>query len=98
MERINKKKYVPIILESKDLSKINYDIDNENKIFLKDTEIGKIVSLAYDEIVSKYFGIAIIKLIHLYNFEQNLHLECHHEGSRIKIKFPQYLLPLPKKS
>ena len=93
-----KKKYVPIILESKDLSKINYDIDNENKIFLKDIEIGKIISLAYDKIVNKYFGIAIIKLIDLYNFEQNLHLECHHEGSRIKIKFPQYLLPLPKKS
>ena len=93
-----KKKYVPIILESKDLSKINYDIDNENKIFLKDTEIGKIISLAYDKIVNKYFGIAIIKLIHLYNFEQNLNLECHHEESRIKIKFPRYLLPLPKKS
>jgi tRNA-modifying protein YgfZ len=93
-----KKKYVPIILESKDLSKISFNIDNKNKIFLKDIEIGKIISLAYDKIVNKYFGIAIIKLIHLYNFEQNLHLECHHEESKIKIKFPQYLLPLPKKS
>ena len=93
-----KKKYVPIIMENKDLSITNYNIDNENKIFLKDIEIGKIMSLAYDKIINKYFGIAIIKLVHLYNFEENSDLECYHEESKIKIKFPQYLLPLPKKS
>ena len=56
------------------------------------------MSLAYDKITNKYFGIAIIKLVHLYNFEENSDLECYHEESKIKIKFPQYLLPLPKKS
>jgi len=93
-----KKKYVPIIMENKDLSITNYNIDNENKIFLKDIEIGKIMSLAYDKIINKYFGIAIIKLVHLYNFEENSDLECYHGESKIEIKFPQYLLPLPKKS
>jgi len=92
-----KKKYVPIIMENKDLSITNYNIDNENKIFLKDIEIGKIISLAYDKIINKYFGIAIIKLVHLYNFEENSDLECYHGESKIEIKFPQYLLPLPKK-
>ena len=93
-----KKKYVPIIIENEDLSITHYNIDNENKIFLKDIEIGKIMSLAYDKIVNKYFGIAIIKLVHLYNFEENSDLECYHQESKIKIRFPQYLLPLPKKS
>ena len=93
-----KKKYVPIIMENKDLSITNYNIDNENKIFLKDIEIGKIISLAYDKIINKYFGIAIIKLVHLYNFEENSDLECYHGESKVEIKFPQYLLPLPKKS
>lgn len=85
-------------MENKDLSITNYNIDNENKIFLKDIEIGKIMSLAYDKIINKYFGIAIIKLVHLYNFEKNSDLECYHAESKIKIKFPKYLLPLPKKS
>ena len=67
-------------------------------VFLKDIEIGKIMSLAYDKTINKYFGIAIIKLVHLYNFEENSDLECYHEESKIKIRFPQYLLPLPKKS
>ena len=31
-------------------------------------------------------------------FEENSNLECYHEESKIKIKFPQYLLPLPKKT
>jgi hypothetical protein len=56
-------------MENKDLSITNHNIDSENKIFLKDIEIGKIMSLAYDKIINKYFGIAIIKLVHLYNFE-----------------------------
>ena len=93
-----KKKYVPIIIENEDLSITHYNIDNENKIFLKYIEICKSMSLAYDKIVNKYFGIAIIKLVHLYNFEENSDLECYHEVSKIKIRFPQYLLPLPKKS
>ena len=64
---------------------------------LNNMEIGQIISLTYDETSNKCFGIAIIKLNYLYKFEENTSLECDFEESKINIKFPQYLLPLPRK-
>ena len=93
-----KKKYVPIILKNKDLSTIILKEHGKNGIYLNDIEIGQIVSLSCNQIDNQYFGIAIIKLIHLYKFEENTSLECEFEESKINIKFPKYLLPLPRKS
>ena len=45
-----------------------------------------------------WYGMAIIKLTDLYKFEENNDLECKLQNLKLKIKFPQYMLPLPKKS
>ena len=42
-------------------------------------------------------GIAKIKLSQLYLFEENDKLECDFCSSKIKIHFPIYMLPLPRK-
>ena len=95
---IVKKKYVPIIIKNRDVSKIKLKENDKNEVYLNDINIGQIISLTYDKINNKCFGIAIIKLIYLYQFEEDTSLECDFEESKINIKFPQYLLPLPRKS
>ncbi|MDC0456436.1 hypothetical protein OAM56_00805 [Alphaproteobacteria bacterium] len=92
-----KKKYVPIILKNKDISTIRLKEHGKNGIYLNNAEIGQVISIIYDQIDNKCHGIAIIKLNYLYNFEENASLECDFEESKINIKFPQYLLPLPRK-
>ncbi|MDC0093711.1 hypothetical protein OAI86_05250 [Alphaproteobacteria bacterium] len=92
-----KKKYVPIIIKNRDVSKIRLKEYGKNGVYLNNMEIGQIISLTYDETSNKCFGIAIIKLNYLYKFEENTSLECDFEESKINIKFPQYLLPLPRK-
>tara|TARA_B100000767_G_scaffold245019_1_gene243653 strand:+ start:193 stop:1122 length:930 start_codon:yes stop_codon:yes gene_type:complete len=93
-----KKKYVPIIVKNKNLSTIRLKEHGKNGIYLSNVEIGQIISLKYNQIDNQCFGIAIIKLIHLYKFEENTSLECDFEESKINIRFPKYLLPLPRKS
>lgn len=93
-----KKKYVPITITNKDLTTIKLNQYGKNEIYFKNVEIGQIISLTYNKLEKKYFGIAIIKLTHLYDFERNTSLKCNFEDSTIEIKFPQYLLPLPRKS
>ena len=44
-----------------------------------------------------WYGIAKIKLSQLYLFEENNKLECDFFGSKMKINFPKYMLPLPRK-
>ena len=94
---IVKKKYIPIILKNKDLSTIRLKEHGKNSIYLNNAEIGQIISITYDQINNKCYGIAIIKLNYLYNFEENASLECDFEESKINIKFPKYFLPLPRK-
>jgi folate-binding protein YgfZ len=93
-----KKKYIPIILKNKDLSTIRLKEHGKNGIYLNNDEIGQIISITYDQINNRCNGIAIIKLIYLYKFEEDTSLECDFEESKVNIKFPKYLLPLPRKS
>ena len=93
-----KKKYVPIILNHKNLPTIILKEYGKNGIYLNDREIGQIIKLTHNQIENKCFGIAIIKLVYLYDFEKNKSLECDFEEFKVNIKLPQYLLPLPRKS
>ncbi len=92
-----KKKYVPITLTNKNLSGTKIEQYNKKKIYLKDVEIGQIISLTYDKINNSWHGIGNIKLISLYQFEENSSLECAVQETMVKINFPRYMLPLPRK-
>ena len=85
-------------MKSKGLSKIRLNEYGKNKIYLNDFEIGQIISIIYNKTDNNYLGIAIMKLVNLYDFEENTSLECSFDNSKINIKFPQYMLPLPRKS
>ncbi len=92
-----KRKYVPIYFKNKDFNYIEIDENINKKIFLKGIEIGEIIALSYNQKNDTWYGIAKIKLSQLYLFEQNNELEGDFLGSKIKISFPEYMLPLPKK-
>ena len=92
-----KRKYVPIYFKNKDFNYIEIDENINKKIFLKGVEIGEIIALSYNQKNDTWYGIAKIKLSQLYLFEQNNELEGDFLGSKIKISFPEYMLPLPKK-
>ena len=70
---------------------------NKKEIYLNDINIGSLISMAYNNYEDLWYGIAIIKLKDLYKFEENDDLECKMQNLKIKIQFPQYMLPLPKK-
>ena len=91
-----KRKYVPIHFNNKNSSSIELNKTN-NKIFLKNQEIGEIVTLLLNENDNICYGIAKIKLSQLYLFEENNELMCDFSCSKIKINFPKYMLPLPRK-
>ena len=91
-----KKKYVSIHFKNKNSSFPNLD-EIDNKIFLKTEDIGETIALSLDKEESIWYGIAKIKLSQLYLFEENNKLECDFFGSKIKINFPKYMLPLPRK-
>ena len=91
-----KRKYVPVHFKNKNFSFSNLD-KVDNKIFLKTHEIGEVIALLLDEENDKWYGIAKIKLTQLYLFEENNKLECDFFGSKMKINFPNYMLPLPRK-
>ena len=92
-----KRKYVPVTYKSKKLSYLKLIELNEKKIFLNSKEIGEIVSLLYNKDDDLWYGIAKITLSHLYSFEEDNALEGVFLNEQIKINFPKYMLPLPKK-
>ena len=92
-----KRKYVPVTFKSKKLSYLKLIELNEKKIFLNSKEIGEIVSLLYNKDDDLWYGIAKITLSHLYSFEEDNTLEGDFLNEQIKINFPKYMLPLPKK-
>ena len=92
-----KRKYVPVTFKSKKLSYLKLIELNEKKIFLNSKEIGEIVSLLYNKDDDLWYGIAKITLSHLYSFEEDNALEGEFLNEQIKINFPKYMLPLPKK-
>ena len=91
-----KRKYVPIHFKNKNFSFSNLD-KIDNKIFLKTQNIGEVIALSLNKEDDIWYGIAKIKLSQLYLFEENNKLECDFCGSKIKINFPKYMLPLPRK-
>ena len=91
-----KRKYVPINFKNKNFSFSNLE-EIDKKIFLKGQEIGEVIALSLNELNDIWYGIAKIKLSHLYIFEENPKLECDFFDSKLKINFPSYMLPLPRK-
>ena len=91
-----KKKYVPVHFKNKNFSFTNLD-KIDNKIYLKTTNIGEVIALSLNKEDNIWYGIAKIKLSDLYLFEENNKLECDFFGSKMKINFPKYMLPLPRK-
>ncbi len=91
-----KRKYVPVHFNNKNFSLSNLN-NIDNKIFLKTQNIGEVITLLLDKEDDIWYGIAKIKLSQLYLFEENNKLECDFCGSKIKINFPSYMLPLPRK-
>ncbi len=90
-----KRKYVPIHFKNKNF--LFSDLEINNKIFLATQEIGELIASSLDEEDDIWYGIAKIKLSQLYLFEEDNKLECDYLGSKIKINFPKYMLPLPRK-
>ena len=93
-----KRKYVPVSFKSEELQCLNHKELENKKIFLKSKEIGEIVSLLHDNKNNIFYGIAKITLSYLYNFEEDKTLEGDFFDTKIKIIFPKYMLPLPKKT
>ena len=91
-----KRKYVPISFKDKNFSFYNLD-KIDKKIYLKEQEIGEVIALLLNEESDVWYGLAKIKLSHLYLFEENQKLDCDFFGSKLKINFPNYMLPLPRK-
>lgn len=91
-----KKKYVPFHFKNKNFSFSNFD-KIDNKIYLKTQDIGEVIALSLNKEDDTWYGIAKIKLSQLYLFEENNKLESNFFGSRINIKLPKYMLPLPRK-
>ncbi len=92
-----KKKYVPVTFKSKKISYLKLSAIDKKKIFFNNKEIGEIVSLLYNQDDNLWYGIAKITLSHLYSFEEDSTLEGNFLEEQIKIIFPKFMLPLPKK-
>ena len=91
-----KRKYVPVHFKNKKFSFTNLD-KIDNKIYLKTQDIGEVIALSLNKRDDFWYGIAKIKLHQLYFFEENNKLEGDFFGSKIKINFPKFMLPLPRK-
>ncbi len=91
-----KKKYVSVYFKNNNFSFSSINKIN-NKIFLKKQEIGELIALSLNVEDNIWYGIAKIRLSYLYLFEENNQLECDFFCSKIKINFPKYMLPLPRK-
>ena len=92
-----KRKYVPVHFKNKNFSFSNLD-KIDNKILLKTQNIGEVIALSLDKEDDVWYGIAKIKLSQLYLFEEDFRLDCDFCGSKVKINFPKYMLPLPRKN
>ena len=92
-----KKKYVPIELINYDESIKEINLNDEKEIYLFNNQIGEVIELKYYKETNNFYGIALIKLSYLYEFENNKSLLCDFKKMKMKINFPDYLLPLPKK-
>ena len=92
-----KKKYVPIELINYDNPIKEINLNDKKEIYLFDNQIGEVIKLKYHNESNNCYGIAIIKLSYLYEFEKNQSLLCNFKKMKMKINFPGYLLPLPKK-
>jgi len=92
-----KKKYVPIELINYDEPIKEINLNDGKGIYLFDNQIGEIIELKYHKETNNFYGIAIIKLSYLYEFEKNQSLLCDFKNKKMKINFPNFLLPLPKK-
>ena len=92
-----KRKYVPISIQSKKLSYLKLNNLDKKKIFLENKEIGEIICLLYNKEDDLWYGIAKITLSNLYSFELDKNLEGDFLDAKIKINFPKFMLPLPKK-
>jgi len=91
-----KRKYVPVQFKNKNFSFSNLD-KIDNKILLKTQNIGEVIALSLDKEDDIWYGIAKINLSQLYLFEEDFRLDCDFCGSKVKINFPKYMLPLPRK-
>ena len=91
-----KRKYVPIHFKNKNFSFSNLN-KVDNKIFLESQNIGEVITLLLNKKNDIWYGIAKIKLSQLYLFEENNKLECDFCNTKVKINFPSYMLPLPRK-
>ncbi len=91
-----KRKYVPVHFKNKNFLFSNLD-KIDKTIFLKTQNIGEVIALLLNNEDDIWYGIAKIKLSKLYLFEENNKLECDFCDSKIKINFPSYMLPLPRK-
>ena len=91
-----KRKYVPVHFKNKNFSFSNLD-KIDNKILLKTQNIGEVIALSLDKEDDIWYGIAKIKLSQLYLFEEDFRLDCDFCGSKVKINFPKFMLPLPRK-
>ena len=91
-----KRKYVPVHFKNKNFSFSNLN-QIDNKIFLNAQYIGDVIALSLNKEEDIWYGISKIKLSQLYLFEENNKLQCDFFGSKIKINFPKYMLPLPRK-
>ena len=92
-----KKKYVPIELINYDNPIKEINLNDKKEIYLFDNQIGEVIELKYHNASNNCYGIAIIKLSYLYEFEKNQSLLCDFKKMKMKINFPDYLLPLPTK-
>ena len=92
-----KRKYVSVYFKNKNFSFSNFNKIN-NKIYLKTQEIGELIALSLDKGDDIWYGIAKIKLSQLYLFEEDFKLDCDFCGSKVKIDFHEYMLPLPRKN
>ena len=91
-----KKKYVPLYFRNKNFSFSNFD-KIENKVYLKTQDIGEVIALSLNQENDIWYGLGKIKLSQLYLFEEDNKLECDFFETKIKINFPNYMLPLPRK-
>ena len=93
-----KRKYVPFSFKNEKLPYLKLNELVNKKIFLESKEIGEVVSLLHDTKCKISYGIAKITLSYLYSFEEDETLEADFFDTKIKINYPKYMLPLPKKT
>ena len=92
-----KKKYVPVELVIDNPTAKEMNLKSDRKIFFEDNNIGELVEMKYFKQQNNFYGLANIKLNYLYKFENDNSLLCEFQNLKMKINFPDYMLPLPKK-